>query len=176
MKKTNDSQDWINKYLTDHMVYNTDTNSESYQCVLRFTLLWNLFEAQYLPKHCSFADIQKEAERLKPSGKIWKETLNCFIIRYCGTAEKPPLVQIKELFEDPEANLDHANTIRKKLLNDTDEKSNLSGCLAIIYRIRCNLFHGNKKLATIWNQGELFEHINQFLICIMDDESNKLRE
>jgi len=127
-----------------------------------FALLWNLFEALCCDK---FAKMQKINSLIDSKIDLFEETkyqniFDYFYNRYKNDTTKFNALKLRN--GDKEL-------VRKVLDNTYIDKNNkLKFIMAIIYRYRNNLFHGEKNMRYIRLQKENFEKTNKFLMYFIE--------
>ena len=132
--------------------------------ILRFLLLWSLFEKEVLNLHGSAQTIVKNAKQWAGDGlltdEIFESQIYYFRNRYYHHDE------FTEYFKN--LNLrsrDHPQLVREVLKNvDTNPEEVSAAVLIIVYRIRNNLFHGEKWSYGLHGQLDNFNHANAALI------------
>ena len=141
----------------------TGITQETLDTVGRFTLLWNVFERNFYNQRCGEPKIINGNDL-----NISNETM-----QKCN--------ELKEYFltnggaaSSIIGRLHFRNNDLRLIVFDWFDNNNFSSkaVVGVIYRIRCNAFHGNKTAFIIQGQVEMFECINEILICIL--QSNNL--
>lgn len=151
--------EWINKKL------GVDIAEPQYESVRNFLYIWNIFENKILDNHTGENSI---ASLSLSNISLIDSQINYFYNfsrdRYVSN------VKIKDNFYKLRIRSSQLkNDIESILIRPESElQEKLKACLVIVYRYRCNLFHGNKSLYKLWNQVELFEYSNVLLISIID--------
>jgi len=127
-----------------------------------FALLWNLFESLCCNK---FANMNKINNLIDTkidlfSQSEYQEFFDYYYNRYKNDNAKFSALKLRN--GDKE--------LVQKVLNDeyTDKNNQLKLILAIIYRYRNNLFHGEKNMQYIKLQKENFENANNFLMYFIE--------
>jgi hypothetical protein len=132
-----------------------------------FTLLWSLFEARLTNTSASIPTITAAIERLEAAGVLdlvaLERPLAYFRDRYA------PGGGILPCFEALRLNGQGRPVVERVLCNELTEPAEIATALMIIvYRLRNNLFHGNKWNDGIHDQRENFRTANQILMALMD--------
>ena len=127
-----------------------------------FALLWNLFESLCFDK---FVDMNKINRLIDTKIDLFDEAkyqdiFDYFYNRYKNDNPKVEALHLRN--GDKE--------LVKKVLNDnfTDKNNKLKFIMAIIYRYRNNLFHGEKDMRYIRLQKENFQNTNKFLMYFIE--------
>lgn len=132
-----------------------------------FTLLWSLFEARLTNTSASIPTITAAMERLEAAGVLYlpelERPLAYFRDRYApGGAVLPR-------FEALRLNGQGRPIVERVLRDEPAGPAEIATALMIIvYRLRNNLFHGNKWNDGIQDQRENFKNANQILMALMD--------
>lgn len=132
-----------------------------------FSMIWSLFEGTKLGGYCNIAEIRKFAATLEAQGFIDK----------CDTNEYLPYLK-ERYFVDGQLthHFQHLHIERSgnpaeivEALCDVaaSEKTKLIGCLGIIFRLRNNLFHGEKWQYQLRDQRNNFKNATNFLLSCM---------
>lgn len=144
------------------------------KAITYFCLLWSLFEARVLEK---FADIEKitgAVIAMKQRGRIsegcCKDAFEYFQDRYTNGDSFNEKFEALNFREG-----DKRGFVEDVLMNrvsDPDPALILEALLIIIYRLRNNLFHGEKWDYGIKCQKENFRQANNVLMRVMDLHQN----
>jgi hypothetical protein len=157
---------------------------------LDFMLLWSLFEANarnanYFKKSLNLKAIINVIDASEPTfekkkiDEYFKKIVKFEIIEnptkgilFLENYSNPIDLHIAQDFVNP--------NFKKRVFSDCECVTNKDKLILlgyICYRIRNNLFHGNKDLTDLWQQKSIFEIINPFLkeliIFMHDDEIRK---
>lgn len=151
---------WINEKIINDGTSKIDTNDIDE--IRDFALLWNLFEDLLCSNNANMSKIDTliDSKIDKFNELEYQDTFQYFYNRYKSNDEKFNALRLR----DPQKNL------VKKVLNDefTDKNNKLKFIMAVIYRFRNNLFHGEKNMRYISLQKENFEKANIFLMYFID--------
>jgi hypothetical protein len=135
-------------------------------CVANFVILWNLFEKEHCEKQAcieKFKGVSIQINDKQPLPEALAAALNFWSARYINDGKSNCLFD--ELFarEDGKAVVEH-------VLKETNcgSQQQLLALLIIVYRLRNNLFHGEKALWTLDAQRENFEQALTTLVGAMD--------
>jgi hypothetical protein len=133
-----------------------------------FVILWNRLEAR-CGNHLSLTRLQRESNRVACSAdfNILKHTPHVKFFRQRYTAN-PDFLQ--ELFRTGTGEAVVRQSVENLLSNAAQmPQDQLQGILMVPYRIRNNLFHGNKETSHLYSQTDLFEHVNEVLCLFQED-------
>lgn len=137
-----------------------------------FSFLWSLFEGKVMNRRCDLPRIRNYVQQLEEQGGL--EVLE--VEQYVGYLRN-------RYFRDDDVtghyhglNLDvHNNTeeVLETLRNEDAQKAvKLIGCLIVIYRLRNNLFHGEKWQYNLEGQLDNFTQANLFLKSLLHGDMN----
>lgn len=169
--KTFDALEWINDYFNGeaHIDYNYQ------RPILCFSLMWNLFETTACNKYATKNAIKQSVNSAHQSGTLdsakYQFYIDYFRSRYSDFGS------IDEAFRRL-CLRDQDQDIKDAVRRMVEAKSihfyrDVEALLLIAFRIRNNLFHGNKELRTLYLQVELFETLNKLLADYIEDISPK---
>lgn len=149
--------------------------------VLAFGIIWNVFEgvlsrdikSKWFYEYFEGA-LKKYAELLDERRDDFFKEYKYFSNRYKGFTDEE--VKIALLFrtskkgdkKEDEVYKLVCSTLRKEKFEDIPTEEVLKFLGYIIYRLRNNLFHGEKRYSDLPNQNKNFEHANRVLINILD--------
>jgi len=135
--------------------------------ILDFSLLWSFFEGTTLKGHANLESIREYVHGLDDNGRLERINFSEYLAyvrdRYFRDSEYSEHFQYLyvEMSGDPKE-------IHQMLKNQTNSKRVLLiGCLAIIFRLRNNLFHGEKWKYQLQGQQSNFNHASLLLIKLM---------
>lgn len=170
--------EWINCYL--HLSGDNIINIDNckYADMFYFTILWNLFEARIFD-YCM--DCNVEAIRCKVKNKIRLTALQAepiinILLEYLQnrytTQNSDGVNVVNHRFEHltnktrtPKA---CSELLSKVLCGENADKADVITAIIIaIYRFRCNLFHGEKEIASLPADGVDFCDVNRFIIACL---------
>jgi len=142
-------------------------DEEKIRSILWFTLVWNLFEKECCNKK---ANINKHSDAYakypeKFDAQILSGTWGFFHDRYVSNEK---VTDIFEIFEFRQG--DKKEEVKRILLrgNDAIPSEKVETLLRIIFRLRNNLFHGEKDVEELYKQNETFAYANRFLLDIIE--------
>lgn len=168
----------MSKLITDlvNNVYNTELEEENYQFVSEFTFLWSVFESLFRKEFESLNLKRIETVFNKPQFKKLKENIGLPTFILIEKSEDDvvlsfPNIEFKvSLFPSKiQKDLDWFENKFKdiSILENESSKKFLLMCFTI-YRLRNNLFHGNKKFYELHQQKELFSIMNKFMAELIE--------
>ena len=152
---------WINEKIIH--TENSKIKSEDIDYIRDFTLLWNLFESLCFDD--KFANMNKINNIIDSKIDLFEEEKYKNIFDYFYDRYKNDNNKFRKL------NLRNSEKeLVKKVLNDeyNNKNNKLKFIMAIIYRYRNNLFHGEKEMRYIRFQKENFEVTNEFLMYFIE--------
>lgn len=135
-----------------------DISAPDYNEIRNFLYLWNLFEREFFQK-----DYGRHKENIK-SMQTNHETL-------------PTLVYFQKVYANNQTRfngLNFKNTQNKTFIENvlsgaiSDEASITEAIIEIIYRYRCNLFHGTKEIQSLWKQKDNFIQANKYMLACLE--------
>jgi hypothetical protein len=144
-------------------------NLETLKPILFFTLMWNLFETDCCDRHANPETIRRNVEKADENGLLravdFADFLAFFRARYVDNGDIEDLPNI--LLSSPgqtRLEREHVGTLQAVLKGDLrDINKVVFSLLFVAYRIRNNLFHGEKDVFTLDTQLELFKAVNALL-------------
>ncbi|MDD2219333.1 MAG: hypothetical protein PHS63_04515 [Desulfoplanes sp.] len=141
------------------------------QSIFYFGLIWNLFERECCENFATItihprelADVFTESlplELITPIFEYFKD-------RYIHN-DKPNTI-FKNFRFGPNGNsgAEYKGFVQDALMDDPFHKRRaVQALLYIAFRLRNNLFHGEKEINTLYQQNESFKHINRLLMAII---------
>lgn len=153
----------IDAYYATRYNERNDTDKENYvmdgvanktlESIGTFSVEWAVFEDSYFGRHCSLSAIMERISKdTILSGELMSvcEQFRDVLIQYAGGNESEVISRLK--FRSSERNA-------KKAVADWvhNDKCTYAAPIAVIYRIRCNMFHGEKMVYMLDGQQELFD-------------------
>jgi len=163
--------EWINTFFSSTELRIKEDDIKS---VLHFALLWNMFESIGCEKSASIRTIQTFIENLFTQGRLnesdFVEFLRYFQDRYLtdGTTNHhfDSLKGSREGQQEKEARESAKTVLENEKI--TDISSKIKALLYIVYRLRNNLFHGEKKVVTLNYQVDNFNVANKILATVLE--------
>lgn len=163
-----DAIHWINNYFQGTVTIDFD----HLRPILCFSLIWNLFETHACRRHATIDSIRRSVDVADASGRLRREKyqryLDYFRDRYVRDNS------IESVFGRLLMTHNRSQeVVRRALLGESRDINNIVYALLLIaHRIRNNLFHGNKEVATLPQQTGLFTVINSLLASYLEDIEN----
>ena len=150
-------------------------SNDEKSAILHFTLLWGLFEHKLLECKGSSRKICGLVKKWEKRGILnfgkFTESLNHFKSRYYCNGELTGYFKGLNLRSNDEPALVE-NVVSGK---NTCEADKISALFIIIYRLRNNLFHGEKWGYEIQGQLDNFIHANQALMTALEMNNSTSR-
>lgn len=144
-----------------------DLTAEERDAIDDFSFLWSLFEGKVMNRNCNLPRIRNFVQQLEEQGRLELLEVEPYIVylrnRYFREGEVTGHYYGLNLGV-------HNNTeeVLETLRNeDAPVVVKVIGCLIVIYRLRNNLFHGEKWQYNLEGQLDNFTHANDFLKLIM---------
>jgi hypothetical protein len=163
-----DAIDWINGcfHWGDHLKY------DELKPVLGFCLLWSLFENNQCDQRANPQAIRRCVDRAyeksHPSESQYERCLEFFRRQYFPNGA--PSKESLDAFFQNKKEQDMREIVCKAFGEPPpDPKIIVHALLLLTYRVRNNLFHGEKELFSLPRQAELFNQINSFLATLLDE-------
>lgn len=136
-----------------------DIADSDYDEIRNFLYLWNLFEDKLFQRNYDYT-LPDDFKQLTIDPKVIEDTLSYFKSRYKDNAKFNNLHLHR--CDNPAQVSDVINEIK------TSVEDKLQVINTIIYRYRCNLFHGTKEIQSLWAQKDNFIHANQFMLACLE--------
>lgn len=165
-------------------IYGTTLITENYEFISEFTVLWGLFESKFRLNEESLnykriATVANSTELKSVRENLQSfSNLPDFIIIEIQTqdvilafTEIDFKVKIFPTFRKSEYDWFKKQFEKSHQIKKNNPKIILLMCF-VCYRLRNNLFHGNKKFEELQTQKELFSLINNFLVEILIEIKN----
>jgi hypothetical protein len=159
-----DPENWLTNYAPG---YSALKRSER-EAIAYFCLLWSLFEAQQLKHAASASSIVEHVKQWELQGRLdaqlFHNPLTYFTRRYFSTGE------FTHLFYDLNFRPHDRRLLVENVLRgaNQDARDSVIALLLIIYRLRNNLFHGDKWDSGLKNQEENFTNANHVLMRALE--------
>jgi hypothetical protein len=151
------------------------------QPVLEFTLLWNLFEREIHNRFVRVSGIREHVnqsyERDLLDGESYQPHVEFFRSRYPEFEEEGYLADrlLPESRKHIHADLRDTRLVQDVLSGKSGDTNNVVYALLFIaYRVRNNLFHGEKDVYTLHLQKDLFSTVNSVLATYLQQTCRQL--
>lgn len=166
-----DGTKWLNEHFAKAGL---DFSDKRLQPVYTFALIWNLFEDKACNRNANFQSIKKSVEDATEDGKLkitdYADYKDYFLKRY--KAEPPTQNLVKQLNARTK---NEKNALNIGFASNASTAATVFALLLVAYRIRNNLFHGEKRLYTLFSQDKLFRVVNNLLTDYIDDINARSR-
>jgi len=155
-----DAIEWINRKIINE---GYKINAEDVEEIRDFTLIWNLLENICFENYVKIDKINNlidsKIDKFNENNETFRETFKYFYTRY-QDEHKLNALRLNRTMKE----------LTKKILNNTytDKNNKLKFIMAVIYRYRNNLFHGEKQMRYIRLQKENFKIANKFLMYFIE--------
>ena len=159
-----DVKNWIKNYFG---LGNNSTVFENINNSLEFILVWSVFENKYLKDSKDFKSYNEQLTDFAKAFPLVKLDINTiygfFYNRFIQHKKITPY------YKDLGLKGETGDTVRKILKNQKPtDLQKLTLILLIIYKFRCNLFHGRKDPLLLKEFDDVFFNINKFLANLLD--------
>ena len=155
-----------------------NVDQETKELIADFAILWNCFEKKFFNKYCSSRKIKDAiVKKMSSSDELFerlKEECNKEFYLQKMNKEYKKQDEIDDLtnkmiyiFVSKGNNL--TLEIDEENIKYNISKDNTKFLIEIVYRIRCNLFHGPKEIVDLNSQKKLFEIANEFLCDFLEN-------
>ncbi len=138
------------------------------EAIYDFSLLWSLFEGSALNYQCNVLKIRQLASNIVRKNKLNDISLDSYVEylrnRYYVNGSLTQHYQNLHV----ERSGSPAEVVEMLCDEDSTETVQLIGCLVVIFRLRNNLFHGEKWRYQLRGQFDNFQNANGFLRNLMD--------
>lgn len=138
------------------------------KAIYDFSFLWSLFEGSVLNCHCNVGEIRKFAINLEQREGLGAISMSPYVEylrnRYYVGEELTNHYQHLHI----ERSGTPAEVVEMLCNEGCSNYVQLIGCLVVIFRLRNNLFHGEKWRYQLQGQLDNFHQANKFLRNIMD--------
>ena len=156
-----DPMAWVNEYIQA----TPNVDATTFEPILLFALMWNLFERDACARQANPASIQRSVLNTFSKGKLaldrFQEHLNYFRTR--AQSDRMTIDQyLHQALRMRDASA--KQLVKRVLASELNDPNNVvSALLLIAHRIRNNLFHGEKEVAHLNSQVDLFRCLNSLL-------------
>ncbi len=158
MTTTIDLIQWINSR------YGTNHTDEDISPVRDFTLLWNIFEREVCDRSFRIEIVRRLINENNIQYENFRENYEYFFNRYVTNGQTNERFNSLNLREN-----DRPQFVQETLLDpNSNESHKILTCIIIVYRLRNNLFHGNKYIETINNQKENLINAINILVSFLN--------
>lgn len=156
---------WVNAYTRPAVPVDAST----FEPILHFSLMWNLFERDACGKEANPANIEKAVQKTFTEGKLAIEPFTEHLKYFRDRAQQDGMT-IERYLDALKMSNPKARNLVKGVLSTTlsDPNNAVYALLLIAHRIRNNLFHGEKEVALLHSQAELFRVINSLIATYLE--------
>lgn len=164
-----DGIEWLNR---EFIFAGVDFHDPRLQPIYTFALIWNLFEKAACGRNASLSSIRQSVEKANKAGALHAANYMPYVEYFRGRYLEDKSIQ--NLAHQLRIKDDRSRELMKEVFVDnTRELDKVVGALLLIaYRIRNNLFHGEKELHFLYRQETLFRVINNLLTDYLTDIKN----
>lgn len=156
------------EWLSNRVPTFTNLSKAEQDSIYDFTLIWSLFEGEILEGFCNMTKIRAYATKLEDENKL----SNIQTTQYLSYLRDRYLDD--NTLNDKFAKLNYQKSGSPIEITDAlrdgsvTNKIKLIGCLGIVFRLRNNLFHGEKWQYELVEQKSNFDNANNFLKSLMN--------
>lgn len=166
------------KQWLEENAYYSKLDEEQLKSIFYFTLIWNIFEKECCNKFAKidihpFQLSNKFSELIDVT--LLEDIFQYFKGRYIENNKETEIFQ--DFKFDRNNNENHYKIYVKEILlsESPTTKLKIIALLYIAFRLRNNLFHGEKPVERLYEQNENFRQINTLLINIIDIHQQQSR-
>ena len=161
---TPETMDWLRRKVPEFSQLEENERAAIYD----FSFLWSLFEGSVLNCQCNVPNIRRFAEQTESKIRLNDVDFAPFVSylqnRYYLNGN--PTEHYRHLHVERSGSPEE---VVEMLSNENcTEKVKLIGCLVVVFRLRNNLFHGEKWKYQLQGQLDNFQRANNFLRNLMD--------
>jgi hypothetical protein len=155
---------WIARKVPEFSLLGEDEREAIYD----FSFLWSLFEGSILNCHCNVGEIRKLVSNLEQRNRLNDISFAPYVeyLRNRYYVDGTLTYHYQHLHVARSGN--PAEVVEMLSNEDSAESIKLIGCLVVVFRLRNNLFHGEKWRYQLQGQLDNFQHANEFLRNFMD--------
>lgn len=144
-------------------IHNCSLQQDTVLAIGKFAILWNIFESQKFENDCTVNKIEKlklnKSEQWHQLAEVLKQRQEQFDL----TEEQYIARKLRQ------QGLKSERIEKIKNFLQSNGREDIVGGLFAIYRIRNNMFHGEKDYQMLDGQKELFDAVNNVLESILRD-------
>ena len=151
---------WVNEYTQTAM----PIQGEVVAPILYFSLMWNLFERDTCKKEATRNNIEKAVTRAFGAGMLTLQPFEEHLAYFRHRAHRGDMSVEQYLDALKMINEKDRHLVGAVLSGSTeDPRKVVHALLLVALRIRNNLFHGEKEVAYLHSQVDLFQAVNSLL-------------
>ena len=161
---TPETMAWIEKKVPEF----SQVCENEREVIYDFLFLWSLFEGSVLNCHCNVEEIRKLVSTREQQNGLGAFNFSPYVdyLRNRYYANGSLTHHYQHLYVERSGN---PAEVLEMLCNQGCTKSvQLIGCLVVVFRLRNNLFHGEKWSYQLQGQLDNFRQANEFLRNLMD--------
>ena len=155
---------WVNEYTQTAMPIDEAT----FGPILHFSLMWNLFERDACGREANPPNIEKSVQSAFADGKLNPDVFQEHLVYFQNRAQREDMTIDRYLDALKLTNTKARTLVRGVLAGTLSDPNNVVHALLLIaHRIRNNLFHGEKEVAYLHSQVDLFHTVNSLLATFL---------
>lgn len=137
--------------------------------ILHFSLMWNLFERDACGREAKPANIERAVQAAFAEGNLSLDPFQEHLAYFRTRSQRDGMSIDRYLDALKMDNKNARHLVRGVLAGDLSDANNaVHALLLIAHRIRNNLFHGEKEVATLHSQADLFRAVNSLLATYLN--------
>jgi len=162
----------VEKQWLESNRYYSELDESKLTSIFYFALIWNLFEKECCGKFAKMDEHPKQlSEHAEQVSRVMLQDVWChFQQRYI--ANDKPTQLFKSFAFQPRDNKAWVEAILRLDAKATEQEK-LEALLRIAFRLRNNLYHGEKSVSKLYEQNENFRQINQILMALIDAKQGR---
>ncbi|APW47306.1 hypothetical protein [Rhodoferax antarcticus] len=151
---------WVNEYTRAAM----PVDAAVFEPILQFSLMWNLFERDACGKEANPVTIGKTVLDAFAKGRLTLSSFEEHLTYFRDRSQREGMTIHRYLDALKMSNESARHLVHGVLSSSLADPNNaVHALLLIAHRIRNNLFHGEKEVASLHSQVELFRAVNSLL-------------
>lgn len=161
---TPETMAWLSKKVPEFSKLGEDERKVIYD----FSFLWSLFEGSVLNCHCNIRVIKKLVSNLEQQNRLAGIDISPYVeyLQHRYYLGGSLTCHYHHLHVERSGN--PAEVVEMLSSEDCSNSVKLIGCLVVVFRLRNNLFHGEKWRYRLQGQLDNFQQANEFLRNVMD--------
>lgn len=140
---------------------------EERDAIVDFSFLWSLFEGTEMNRNCNVHTIRKYVTGLERQGRLVDFDCETYLKYLKNRFYQNGSVTDHFAHLHLERNNNPEEVVEALSSENTTKVVKVIGCLIVIYRLRNNLFHGEKWQYQLQDQKNNFAFANEFLKSLM---------
>jgi len=156
---------WVNEYTQTALPIDEAT----FGPILHFSLMWNLFERNACCKEANPSNIERSVQLAFADGKLSLTPFAEHLAYFQSRSQRDGMTTDQYLNALKLTNQKARKLVQSALAGHLRDVNNVVYALLLIaHRIRNNLFHGEKDVAYLHSQRDLFHTVNSLLATYLE--------